>query len=312
MARWLNKLLIALVFILSSLFSFSQQEEYDGNDKDYKDADQFEKFRKRSITVSAWQIHQLKEGALVVRLRTNQILIDALLKQGNKKLAREKQLEQFAINKNTLFAYKENFTFCKLYFIYSNSSDSLLEGARSGIFLDSNLVVDTSIIMNEGFYLVAERDFAYNSSIGFVPEDSARKTRERGNPVKEMAVVIKNKYGHQLKTPFPYYVKEKNYMNSAYNFPIKIITNGDGSQSFLFTINKTYLEDLKTKPEPKNVSIKGVDNSLTTTVKIKKEFTYEKLSLAITELNDNLYQTYKVYPKPDVSRIKSDVRLFLY
>ncbi|WP_317899142.1 hypothetical protein [Aurantibacillus circumpalustris] len=312
MVLQLNNFFTLFVFLIACVFSNAQEGVGERNNRDYKDPDQFDKFHKRRVTVGAWQIHQLKEGALVVRLKTNQILIDALLKQGKDDLAREIQLQQFAINKNTMFAYRDNLSFCKVYFIYSTSSDSLLDSSRSGIFLDTTLTVDYSIVMKESFYLLAERDFAYNSSIGFVPEDSAKTTRERGNPVKEMAVVIKNKYGHQLKTPFPYYVKEKNFMNAKYNFPIQTTPNGNNGFSISFAINRTYLEDLKTKPEPKEITIKGRDKSVITTVKLKKEFTYEKLSLAITELNDNLFQMYNTYPKPDVSRVKAAVKLFFY
>ena len=84
-----------------------------------------------------------------------------------------------------------------------------MKGARSGIFLDTNLVVDPKIELKENFYLLAERDDVYNSSIGFVREDTARFIKETGNASKDAAIVIKNKYGHQLKDPFPFFVINK-------------------------------------------------------------------------------------------------------
>jgi len=301
------------IFLCCGFAALSQEEENELKAKDYKDPDQFEKFNKRRVTIGAWQVHQLREGALVVRLKTNKLLIDELLKNGNSGLALEKQLEQFAINKNTMFAYRENFNFCKLYFIYSNSSDSLLNGTRQGIFLDTNLTVDPAIVMQETFYLLAERDYAYNSSIGFVVEDSARIIKERGNPVKEMAVIVKNKYGHQLKNPFPYFVKEKNFMDAGYNFPIQVRSGAGGSTSIIFVINRTYLEDIKNnKPEPKNTPIKKESSSFSGTIKLKKQFTYEKLSLEVGELNDNLLNFYNSYPKPDMSKMQGGVKPFLY
>ena len=280
--------------------------------KDYKDPDQFEKFRKRRITVAAWQINMLKdEGAIVVKLKTNNILIDQLIKQGNHQLAIEKQLEQFAINRNTMFAYLENFTFCKIYFMYSTSSDSLLNGARQGIFLDTNLTVDPTIVMKEKFYIIAERDIAYSSSIGFVIEDSARYVKESGNPIRLMAIVLKNKYGHQLKAPFPYAIKEANFTAANYIFPIQYTPSPSGATSIAYTINRTFLQDLKTKPEQKVIK-RNESGRITTSVKLKKELTYEKLSNAVTQLNEDLKHLYQAYPKPDVTRIKSEVKLFLY
>lgn len=270
---------IALIILLFTMVfgSFAQTDETVYNPKDYKNKDQFEKFRKKRLVVAAWQINQLKEGALIVRLRTNQTLINALKKQGNEELALQKEVEQLAINRNTLFAYKHQFSFCKVYFIYSNNSDELLSTKPSGIFLDSNLVIDPLITLNEKFYLIAERDYAYNSSIGFVKEDSAKYVSETGNPVKEMAVVIKNKYGHQLKAPFPYYVKDKTYAG-------------------------------------KNSAVKEtvVYNGVTKTALVGKQFSKEKQSLYIGILNDNLAQFFQSTSAPDLKKIDPTVLPFLY
>lgn len=306
-----NKIASAFIFICLSVFGFSQEELETPNAKDYKEPKQFEKFNKRSAIVSAWQINQLKEGAIIVRLKTNKRLIDELLRQGNKELALEKQLEQYAINKNIFFAYKDNFNFCKVYFMYSNSSDSLLNGSRENIFLDSNLTIDPAIHMNEKFYMIAERDYGYNSSIGFVPEDSARTIVERGNPVREMAVVLKNKYGHQLKAPFPYLVKEKNFMDFQYDFPIKIVPAKDGrAASFIFDVNKTFLQDMK-----ENKSQRLATNANDPTLKmvhIKKQFTYEKLAESFSQLNENLLEYFRRSPAIDERKLMPTIKPYLY
>lgn len=301
-----------MLSLCMALPALAQDNDHIPAYKDYKDPEQFEKFRRRRIVVGAWQINMLKEeGAIVVKLKTNKLLIDELRKSGNTGLALEKQLEQFAINRNTMFAYLENFTFCKVYFIYSSSSDSLLNGSRNGIFLDSNLVPDPSIVMNEKFYLIAERDFAYTSSIGFVKEDSARFIKETGNPIKQMAIVLKNKYGHQLKSPVPYAIKEKSFSATNYVMPISYRPAPEGATSVNFPVNRTYLADLKTTPS-KKILTKTTEDRVYTQVKLKKEFTYEKQSLYVTQLNDELNQMYKDYPKPDPKRIRADIKPFLY
>lgn len=215
MARSLSKIVF---FVLLSFSGFSQT----GSDADnvfrpqeYKDQEQFKNFQKRRNAVAKWQINQLKNGALVVRLRTNQKLIDGLRKMGKADLATQKQYEQMAINKNIVMAFTKFYTFSKVYFFYGNMSDTLLKGARSGIFLDTNLVVDPSIEMKENFYLLAENDDVYNSSIGFVKADTASFLKETGNAAKEAAMVIKNKYGHQLKDPFPFFVTNKSTVIGA-------------------------------------------------------------------------------------------------
>jgi len=307
MARLLSKI-VCFVFVFASSSLISQNNNTDYNTKDYKDPVQFERFKKKKDVVAAWQINELKEGALVVRLKTNQTLIDELKKKGDAQMALEKQKEQHAINKNTVYAFKDFFNFCKVYFIYSNFSDSLLNGARTGFFLDTNLNIDPTITMNEKFYLLAERDYGYNSSIGFVKEDSARKVVEAGNPVREMAVVIKNKYGHQLKGPFPYFVKEKNFLDAGYEFPITVNQNGE-NVTFDFPVNKTYFADIKEKDKTGKTVVQAKGNS---TVKLKKQFTYEKIANTVDQLNDNLHQFYRGNTKPDVSRIDPTIRPYLY
>ncbi|HWY12046.1 MAG TPA: hypothetical protein VN026_12015 [Bacteroidia bacterium] len=209
MVRSLSKIVFCL---LISVSGFSQT----GNDADqvfrpqeYKDQDQFRNFAQRRNIIGKWQINQLKIGALVVRLHNNQKLIEGLKKMGNADLAAQKEYEQMAINKNIVLAFTKYYTFSKVYFFYSSNSDTLLKGATSGIFLDTNLTVIPTIEMKEKFYLIAESDDVYNSSIGFVRSDTAKFIKETGNAAKEAAIVIKNKYGHQLKDPFPFFVTNK-------------------------------------------------------------------------------------------------------
>lgn len=312
MVLWLNKILgIAFIVLVKSCLCAQIGMEAPSY-QDYQDPDQFEKFKKRRVLVGAWQIHKLKEeGALVVKLKTNKLLIDQLKKQGKHELALEKQLEQFAINRNTMFAYRENITFCNVYFIYSHFGDSLLNGCRQGIFLDTNLKVNPNIKMTESFYIVAEKDFAYSSSIGFVEEPFARSVKESGNPVKMMAIVLKNKYGHQLKSPMPYSIKETNFNTVSYPFQISYVLTDSGAVSINFPIKRTYFSDLKNTPLP--IFNKRLENGCTiTSIKLKKEYSYEKLSIAVDQLNENLFETLKTYPKPDLKRVRYPIKPFLY
>ena len=224
-------------------------------------------------------------------------------------LALEIENEHHVINVKTYVAYGDYLKFCKVYFIFSNSSDTLMNGARTGIFLDSNLKVDPTITMNEKYYLLAERDYGYNSSIGFVKEDSARKVVESGNPVREMAIVLKNKYGHQLKGPFPYAVKEKNFMDADYDIPISVSGTPGNGLMLTYTVNRYFLADLKEKDQGKKITPRTTGNS---TAKIKKQFTYEKIAEAVDQLNDELNRFYQKNTKPDMDRVDASIKPFLY
>jgi hypothetical protein len=210
MAPSLNKLFFWFL-LFCSCCSIAQTTEADNvfRPQDYKDQDQFRNFYNRRHAVAKWQINQLKNGALAVRLHTNQKLIEGLRKMGKADLAAQKEYETMAINKNIILAFTKYYKFSKVYFFFSQDSDSLLNGKRKGIFVDSNLVIDPAIEMTESFYLLAEKDDVYNSSIGFISEAEAKQAKETGNASKEAAMVIKNKFGHQLKDPFPFYVISK-------------------------------------------------------------------------------------------------------
>ena len=308
MALKLNKLLLLLLFLVPVLSAVSQDERM--SDKDYKENDQFDQFAKKRKVVSAWQISQLKEGALVVRLRTNHLLVNALLKQGNILLAEQKRVEMLAINHNTMRAYLDHYNFSKLYFIYSNSSDSLLKGIRSNIFVDTTMTVNPAIMMTEKFYLLAERDQAYNSSIGFVPEDSARLQRETGYAVKEMAVVVKNKYGHQLKKPFPYYESDRPAAKAEDSYFLTLNVSG---YPIPFTIDKNgKLMSLinQNNPEPKADAFNYKKSTLT--VFIPRYLTYARLSRSITSFNENLHSYYRSGKYVDVKRLDPALLPFLY
>ena len=161
MAQRLNKYLFASLFFCVLINGILAQNNDRVGDKEYKDRAQHERFYRRRNVVSAWQINQLKNGALVVRLKTNQALIDALIKSNNIQLAEQKRLEILGINLNIIRAYYHLYNFSKVYFMYSNFTDSLLKGARAGIFLDTNLAIDQTIRLNEKFY------FCHNYEILF-------------------------------------------------------------------------------------------------------------------------------------------------
>jgi hypothetical protein len=310
MALRLNKISVCLL-LLSAAAGFSQEDPERLGDQDYKDREQFDHFYRRRRNIASWQIAQLKEGALVVRLKTNHLLVDALMKQGRTRQAEEKRIETMVANRNTMRAYMEHYTFSKVYFIYSQSSDSLLKGTRSNIFLDTTLRVDPSIVMTEKFYLLAERDYAYNSSIGFVPEDSAMLVREQGNAVREMAVILKNKYGHQLKRPFPYYEPDQPGARSD-----------EGSSVFLYRGN--YVIPFRIDKDGKVMSLRSEKNpesdesipfnyrSATLVVNIPKYLTYRRLSLSIQSFNANLFRFARggMYINPN--NTDPDLKPFLY
>ena len=302
MGQWLNNFLaLALLMTLVPELK-AQSPTIKTRESDYKDADQFAHFGRRRKAVSAWQVHQLHNGALVIKLRTNATAINQLRKEGQIALADQKMLETAAMNKNLMDAFIKHYRFSKVYFIYSHSSDSLFHGVREGIFLDSTLTVNKSIVMPEAFYLVAETDRIYNSAIGFVPERLAPSQVERGNPTGgDALIVIKNKYGHQLKRPFPISAGESvvikkvppelkmNLFGATVSFNVGVANKLAGEETYsVFNGNKTKLQ-------------------------LSKLYSPLVLESIVNMFNDELNTYYnKCSPPPETSPLYSEMQPFFY
>lgn len=189
--------------------------------KDYKSDSTFEGFNKNRGPVAKAQINRLKGGALLVRLKTNQKAIDQLRASGNIDLATQVERETRQNNETIMRAYRHEFNFCPVYFFYSQYSDSVKQQKLSGIFLDSTLQINPSVVCSAGFYLVAEQGYVVNSSLGLVPLEAAPHAQERGDGTREVAIVLKNRFFIQLQNPFPYYQKGyiiKNYPDYVKRF----------------------------------------------------------------------------------------------
>jgi len=287
MVAKLNSLLVVLLFF-ANLISAQKNANY----TDYKDQKEYQKYYKTRKAVANCQIEKLKNGALVVVLKDNKLLINSLIKNNNIELAKTKFLEQYVINKNILFAFKKVYNFSNLYFIYSSSIDSLTKGLRNNIFLDTTLTVNNQIHMNESFYFLCFRDFVYSSSIGFIKEDTAMYVTENGNSGGTEYFVVKNKYGHQLKKPFPFYNEGLKNMYAGIKgkiFEIQTKFESDLKlEQTYYTINPNYLNELKEIKEGKRKPFKFINNDTNKSVKISKEYLYEVLLSQLDNFNESL------------------------
>jgi hypothetical protein len=129
-------------------------------------------------------IRQLKNGALFVRLRTSQNLINAYEASGKMEEAIVVKRIQQEENKTIAQAFSKEFHFCKVYFFYSNHSDEVKAGNYSKYLMNGELQPDSTF---SGFYVVGEFD-----------ESSATNLN---------AFIIKDKNYVPLKRPFPFLVR---------------------------------------------------------------------------------------------------------
>ncbi|MBS1635023.1 MAG: hypothetical protein JST26_03805 [Bacteroidetes bacterium] len=219
MGRLLNKLMIAVLCVVASKAAWAQDTSRVGPKPpvyaEYKGDTSYTRFNKNRGPVARAQINRLKNGALLVRLKTNQKAIDRLKAAGNMDLATQVERETQLTNKQIIKAYQANFKFCPVYFFFSQYSDSVKHQHLDGIFTDTTLLVNPNIVCHASFYLVAEQGYICNSTLGLVPKELAETAHEEGAATKEVSIVVKNRYFIQLHEPFPYYQKGYNMKKYA-------------------------------------------------------------------------------------------------
>ncbi len=218
MGQKLNNLFLIIFLLISNSF-FSQDEGVKPPViTEYKGDTTFANFHALRFDIAKAQIISLKkDGALLVRLKTNANTINRLKAAGNNDLATQVERETDIKNKIIILSYLQEFKFCPVYFFSSDYSDSVKHKNISGIFLDTNLVINPNIVCTASFYIIADnRSAICNSSLGVVPESLANSSIERGAPERDVAIVIKNRYFIQLHKPFPFF-QIKSTSQSFYN-----------------------------------------------------------------------------------------------
>jgi hypothetical protein len=155
-------------------------------------------------------IKELKNGVVLVRLRTDEVKISALKERGldaeAARLEREIALEHLEI----AMAFREKFDFCNVFFFYSNYSERVKEGDLSGILMDHDL---SPVDLDPKFYIVADFNFtpqkriggllAYCSNMENIPTPFPNFTRNNWFPIlaprtKADVVAIWNKRLHKF------------------------------------------------------------------------------------------------------------------
>lgn len=284
---------------------------------DYKDGESHKKFYKRRWAVATWQVQQLKKGALVVILKTNNLLINELKKRGQIDLAHKKSVEQYVENKNMMYGFIDGYKFSKIYFIYSNCVDSIKKGVRTGIFLDTTMKINAEITMNESFYLFLQSGtFVENSTIGFVKEDTAKFVKENGNVKNCDCYSTSNKFGHQVYAPFPYITSAVSYgltflyfKNFDFNYEIY---EGNTEKEFDFFVDKHFLEKQRAYKEKKINPPKIKASKTKGVVTLNKLKIYEWVVAAAQNFHDELENFYEKHSNESAAFNDPEIKPFLY
>lgn len=168
-------------------------------------------------SLASLQLTDLKNCALIVRLKTNDNSVNAYRKAGRNDIADRIVRDRAAQNQKIADAFRQFYDFSKVYFVYARNSKAVVDGAQN-FFLNDTLAVDSSITLNCKSYFFAEygsitanlRSDEYHYSGVYQTEAS---TSTSGNS----AIFISDTSFTQLKEPFPFYqtVYLDNYAKSV-------------------------------------------------------------------------------------------------
>ncbi len=156
-------------------------------------------------------IKELKEGALVVRLKTNHRKIKQLentLKSSKLKKNQRKRYQAMLdgtiktrddFNNAISDMFMDSFSFCSVYLMYDSCSRALKNGVRSGIFLGPDKTASPSIQLKEKHVFIIN----YKKSSSDFPVDVLRM----------------QKLHERLEDPFPYYLQLRESWVNQINSP---------------------------------------------------------------------------------------------
>lgn len=193
----MKNILSVIILFFVTFISFSQEE----------DTLTAKQIRTIKLEMAQKQITELRNGVLLVQLKTRQKTIDAYLKKGLEAKAKKVKELQEQDNKNIIKGFNDYFNFCPVYFYTSKDYKNIREQRFSEvIFYDSLLQpIKANLDLNKTKYYICEisKNNYENSTLNTIPNHSTTYDRS----IKFDAFIIKNKDFQQLASPFPYYAK---------------------------------------------------------------------------------------------------------
>lgn len=186
---------IAILFALLTVFTIQAQEE------EYS-----EKYRKWKKQYSEDCIINLKEnGALLVSLNTRSTAIALYREHDQDYVADRMEQRQFEENQDIMKYFHKHFDFCPVYFFYLDDADAIRNGNTTGVFLNDKLKRDSSIVLEQDFFMIAGYGPLQAESY-VIPGDTAAAKEYVKPDALERALVVKDSSFMQMMDPFPHYV----------------------------------------------------------------------------------------------------------
>jgi hypothetical protein len=187
------------------------------------------------------QIKDLKNGVLLVRLKTSTSKIKALQKAGYTDEAARVEQEQLKDSKEIMQAFADGFSFCQVRFFTSDKSLQIRNRMFKNVFVDEGLKIDSTIVVPEKeTFFIADFDYVSNDTAAYFSNYKTEQTPDGparvpeyygGTEIDFSALVISDSNFIQLQKPFPFYTRtafksyKENPVQLIFLFPVALISD---------------------------------------------------------------------------------------
>jgi hypothetical protein len=162
------------------------------------------------------EINTLREGILLVRLKTLDRSVEALERMGEPLRAKDTRKKIDEQNQALIDAFDKEFNFCPVYFFYSKDSKEVISGNRSGKIFNSKGDSVSLDFPYSKIYFADTGPLAADTSTHFYTYERVQngnfstkriKRKYAGQAMGFGALVLKDERFMNLRNPLPYYVK---------------------------------------------------------------------------------------------------------
>lgn len=205
------------------------------------------------------QIRDLKNGVLLVRLKTSTSKIKALQKAGYTDEAARVEQEQLKDSKEIMQAFTDGFSFCRVYFFTSDKSLQIRNRMFKNVFVGEDLSVDSTItlLVEKETFFIADFDYVSNDTAAYFSNYKTEQTSDGparvpeyygGTQIDFSALVISDSNFIQLQKPFPFYTRtafksyKKHPEQLIFLFPLALISDTWSYADVVKKMNKKLLK----------------------------------------------------------------------
>ena len=138
---------------------------------------------------------------MFIRLPTNEAKIAKLKTMGRSDLAKKESAEMAQFHSDILKSFEKNFTFCPVYYYYSDKSVEVKNGNFDGNLFDAKLNNVSALPFSKKQKFYAEFGFVHQEELTVEKNGQSVKVAGLGG---KKAFVIRTHEGIQPLSPFPY------------------------------------------------------------------------------------------------------------